>query len=404
MTFNNNNNELNKKSRGLLNLLYGHLYKYPSPMNLNYLWSFGFLTASFLAIQILTGIVLSFHYTANTEEAFISVERLMREVNYGSFIRYTHSNGASFFFICMYIHMVKALIYRSYKDGKAVVWYSGMIIYLLSMATAFVGYVLPWGQMSFWGAVVITNFFSAIPLVGESISFWIWGGYGVNNSTLQRFFIVHFLLPFIISILFYFHLSLLHKIGSSNLLNSGGVPDSEKINFYPYFLSKDIFALSLVLAFFFFIVGYYPNTLMHPDNYIPANPLVTPNHIVPEWYFLMFYAILRCIPNKALGVLLMVLAILSFALLPLLDRSKILVNSRSNILWYILVFVFLVTVCMLFWLGAKPVDQPYLILSQVFTFMYFFCFVLIFFFSKLENFIFVKLLKKKDKKDKDDKK
>lgn len=392
---NNLKNNLKKKIGGLLNLLYGHLYKYPTPSNLNFLWSFGFLTASFLIIQILTGLVLSFHYTANIELAFNSIERLMRDVNYGSFIRYTHSNGASFFFICMYVHMIKALIYRSYKDEKSVVWYSGMLIYLLSMATAFVGYVLPWGQMSYWGAVVITNFFSAIPVVGLSISQWIWGGYTVSNATLQRFFIIHFLLPFVISVLFYFHLSLLHKIGSSNLLNAGGIHNSDKINFYPHFLSKDIFILSVVLIIFFFIVGFCPNALMHPDNYIKANPLVTPNHIVPEWYFLMFYAILRCIPNKFLGVVLMALAILLFALIPLLDKSKIQLNFRSQALWYVLIFIFLFTVVTLFWLGAKPVNQPYLLLSQFFTFTYFFCFFLIFSFSKLENYLFTYFFKKK---------
>jgi len=309
----------NKNS--ILSFVDSHIINYPTPINLNYLWSFGSSAGICLVIQILTGILLAMHYTPHVDLAFVSVEHIMRDVNNGWLIRYLHANGASFFFIVVYSHIFRGLYFGSYIYPRGALWFSGVIIFLLMMATAFMGYVLPWGQMSFWGATVITNLFSAIPFVGSSIVEWLWGGFSVDNATLNRFFSLHYLLPFVIAGLTLLHLSLLHTNGSNNPI--GVNTNMDTISFYPYFYVKDLFAFLILIVSLLFFVLYYPNVLGHSDNYIPANPLVTPAHIVPEWYFLPFYAILRSIPDKLGGVAAMGGAILILLLLPILNTSDI---------------------------------------------------------------------------------
>lgn len=291
-----------------------HIVDYPTPLNLNYLWSFGSAAGLCLVIQMISGILLAMHYTPHIDLAFSSVEHIMRDVNNGWLIRYLHANGASMFFIVVYCHLFRGLFYGSYMFPRQLLWVSGVVIFLLMMATGFMGYVLPWGQMSFWGATVITNLFSAIPVVGSSIVEWLWGGFSVGNATLNRFFSLHYLLPFVIAGLVIVHLSLLHTDGSSNPL--GVNTNVQTISFYPYFYVKDLFAFFILVFFLSVIIVYYPNSLGHPDNYIPANPMSTPAHIVPEWYFLPFYAILRSIPDKLGGVLAMFGAIVVLMILP----------------------------------------------------------------------------------------
>ena len=298
----------------ILGFINSHIVDYPTPINLNYFWSFGSTAGICLVIQILTGVFLAMHYTPHVDLAFYSIEHIMRDVNNWWLIRYLHANGASMFFIVVYSHIFRGLYYGSFINPRGWLWASGVIIFLLMMATAFMGYVLPWGQMSFWGATVITNLFSAIPIVGASIVEWLWGGFSVSNATLNRFFSLHYLLPFLIAGLTIVHLSLLHKAGSNNPL--GINKNIEAISFYPYFYVKDLLAFFLLLIMFSFFVFYYPNVLGHSDNYIEANALVTPAHIIPEWYFLPFYAILRSIPDKLGGVVAMVLAILILLFLP----------------------------------------------------------------------------------------
>jgi len=294
-----------------------HIITYPTPLNITYFWSFGFLAGFMLVNQILTGLFLAMYYMNNIDNAFDSVEFIMRNVNYGWFIRYLHANGASFFFIILYLHIGKGLYYKSYMSPRQNIWYSGMVIFILVMGTSFLGYVLPWGQMSFWGATVITSLVTVIPYIGENIVNWIWGGYSVGNPTLMRFFVVHYLLPFIILALVMIHLILLHNPGSSNPLSFD--KKNEKITFFPYFYFKDFFALIILLIFFIYIVCYMPNLFNHADNYIKANPMSTPKHIVPEWYFLPFYAILRAISNKSIGIILFAISLGIFFLLPILN-------------------------------------------------------------------------------------
>jgi len=313
------NNRWNKDP--ILSFVDSHIIDYPTPVNLNYLWSFGSTAGICLVIQILTGIFLAMHYTPHVDLAFNSVEHIMRDVNNGWLIRYLHANGASMFFIVIYAHIFRGLYFGSYMYPRGRLWASGVIIFLLMMATGFMGYVLPWGQMSFWGATVITNLFSAIPYIGGSIVEWLWGGFSVDNATLNRFYSLHYLMPFIIAGLTIVHLSLLHTVGSNNPLGINTNLDS--IPFYPYFYVKDLFAFFILLSIFSFFVFFYPNILGHADNYIPANPLVTPPHIVPEWYFLPFYAILRSVPDKLGGVVAMIGAILILLALPVLNTSKI---------------------------------------------------------------------------------
>ena len=299
------------------------LVDYPTPKNLNYWWNFGSLAGICLVIQIVTGIVLAMHYTPHVDLAFNSVEHIMRDVNYGWLIRYIHANGASMFFVVVYIHIFRGLYFGSYQAPREILWFLGVAILLLMMATAFMGYVLPWGQMSFWGATVITNLFSALPFVGEPIVTWLWGGFAVDNALLNRFFSLHYLLPFVLVGVVMLHLVALHQHGSNNPLGIDRQGPQDSIPFHPYYTVKDMLGLAVFLIVFAFFVFYAPNMLGDPINYAPANPLVTPTHIVPEWYFLPFYAILRAIPDKLGGVLMMFAAIGILLLLPWLDTSKV---------------------------------------------------------------------------------
>ncbi|MDZ4319189.1 MAG: cytochrome b/b6, partial [Phenylobacterium sp.] len=307
----------------IVRLGWDSIVDYPTPKNLNYWWTFGGILAVCLGIQIVTGIVLAMHYVPHVDHAFASVERIMRDVNYGWLVRYMHANGASMFFIAVYIHMFRGLYYGSYKAPREVLWILGCIIYLLMMATAFMGYVLPWGQMSFHGAVVITNLFGALPIVGEAITTWLWGGFAVDNATLNRFFSLHFLLPFMIAGVVGLHIWALHVPGNNNPTGVNVQSKADTVPFHPYYTVKDGFAIVLFLILFATFLFYNPNALGHADNYIPANPLVTPAHIVPEWYFLPFYAILRAVPDKLGGVILMFGAIAVLFVLPWLDTSKV---------------------------------------------------------------------------------
>lgn len=358
----------------ILSFVDSHIIDYPTPVNLNYFWSFGSTAGMCLVVQLVTGIFLAMHYTPHIDLAFSSVEHIMRDVNNGWLIRYLHANGASMFFIMVYCHIFRGLYYGSYMYPRERLWASGVVIFLLMMATAFMGYVLPWGQMSFWGATVITNLFSAIPFIGDSIVEWLWGGFSVSNATLNRFFSLHYLMPFAITGFVLIHLSLLHKDGSNNPLGINTNVDT--ISFYPYFYVKDLFAFLLLILFFSFFVFFFPNALGHSDNYIPANPLVTPAHIVPEWYFLPFYAILRSIPDKLGGVIAMVSAILILLFLPFIHNSKV----RSSVFrpFFGVAYWFLVVDFLLLgWIGQKPVETPFIEVGMAATAFYFF-FLLVF--------------------------
>ena len=357
--------------------LANHLTDYPTPKNLNYWWTFGGILTFCLITQIITGLVLAMHYIAHADLAFSSVEHIMRDVNYGWLIRYIHANGASMFFLAVYIHIFRSLFYGSYKAPREIIWILGIMIYLLMMAAAFMGYVLPWGQMSFWGATVITNLFSAIPLVGESITTWLWGGYSVDNPTLTRFFTLHYLIPFLILGLVVLHIWALHVPGNNNPVGIDiQKPSKDTVPFHPYIVIKDLFALLLFMIVFAFFVFYSPNILGHADNYIEANPLVTPAHIVPEWYLLPFYAILRSIPDKLLGVVAMLSAIFILAALPWLDTSKV----RSAVfrpLYKQFYWILVIDVLILGYVGAMPAEGLYLLIARVATAYYFLHFLLI---------------------------
>jgi len=356
----------------LLAVLDNHIIDYPSPINLSYAWSFGALAGICLGVQIFTGIFLAMHYTPHIDLAFSSVEHIMRDVNNGWLIRYMHANGASMFFIVVYCHIFRGLFYGSYMTPREHLWCSGVVIFLLMMATAFMGYVLPWGQMSFWGATVITNLFSAIPLVGPSIVDWLWGGFCVDNATLNRFFSLHFVLPFLIAGLVIVHLALLHRDGSNNPL---GISSSmDKISFYPYFYVKDLFSFMCFLFFFSLILFYSPNTLGHPDNYIMANPMSTPAHIVPEWYFLPFYAILRSIPDKLGGVVAMGGAIVILLFIPFINTSPVRSATFRPIYRQLFWFLF-ADFLLLGWIGQEVVEDPYILIGQLGTFFYFLFFL-----------------------------
>ena len=379
-------NRLMKKS--FLDLISNHLYSYPTPINISYLWSFGALAGICLVIQIVTGIFLAMHYTPNTAYAFVSVEHIMRDVNNGWFLRLLHANGASFFFLTVYCHIFRGLYYSSYTFPRTHLWCSGVIIFILMMATAFIGYVLPWGQMSFWGATVITNLFSALPIVGESVVQWLWGGFSVDNATLNRFFSLHYLLPFVIIALVFIHLILLHNNGSTN---PTGIDNKfNKVPFYPYFYIKDLFSLILFFIVLFYFVYFNPNALGHPDNYIKANPLVTPAHIVPEWYFLPFYAILRSIPDKLGGVVAMALSLIVLLLLPVINMG----NKRTVLFRPIVKLNFwsiFTTFLILGWIGQKEVETPYIEVGQVATLFYFDYFLIFIpLYNLFENIIFEK--------------
>jgi ubiquinol-cytochrome c reductase cytochrome b subunit len=345
-----------------------HIIDYPTPINLNYMWSFGSTAGLCLVIQIITGIFLAMHYTPHVDLAFSSVEHIMRDVNNGWLIRYLHANGASMFFIVVYSHIFRGLYFGSYMYPRGSLWISGVVIFLLMMATAFMGYVLPWGQMSFWGATVITNLFSAVPFVGGTIVEWLWGGFSVDNATLNRFFSLHYLMPFAIVGLTIVHLSLLHKEGSNNPL--GINTNIDTIPFYPYFYVKDLLSFLFLLVLFSFFVFFYPNALGHSDNYIQANPLVTPAHIVPEWYFLPFYAILRSIPDKLGGVIAMVGAILILLLLPIINTSEIR-SSKFRPIFGVAYWFLAADFVILGWIGQKPVESPYVEIGMLGTAFYF---------------------------------
>jgi quinol-cytochrome oxidoreductase complex cytochrome b subunit len=332
------------------------LTQFPTPKNLNYWWTFGGILSVMLVVQIVTGIVLAMHYVPHETMAFNSVEHIMRDVNYGWLIRYAHSNGASFFFIAVYIHIFRGLYYGSYKAPREVLWILGVIIYLLMMATGFLGYTLPWGQMSFWGATVITNFFSAIPLVGESVTQWLWGSFAVDNSTLQRFFSLHYLLPFVIAGVVVLHIWALHVPGNNNPLGIDVKGPQDTVAFHPYYTVKDGFGIAVFLLFLAAFIFFVPNMLGHTDNYIPANRLVTPNHIVPEWYYLPFYAILRSVPSKLFGVILLFGGILVWAFLPWLDTSYVR-SARFRPIFRQLFFVFAFVCLALGWCGAQTPDH-----------------------------------------------
>ena len=349
---------------------------YPAPKNLSYLWNFGSLAGLTLVIMIVTGIVLAMQYTAHVDYAFDSVERIMRDVNYGWLIRYIHMNGASFFFIVVYIHIFRGLYYGSYKAPRELLWMLGVVILLLMMATAFMGYVLPWGQMSFWGAKVITNLFSAVPFFGEGIVTWLWGGFTVENPTLNRFFALHYLLPFVIVGVVVLHIWALHQFGSNNPLGIDPKGPQDKIPFHPYYTAKDAFGLGVFLVFFAAVVFYIPNYMGHPDNYIPADPLATPAHIVPEWYFLPFYAILRSIPDKLLGVVAMFGSIAVLFILPWLDRSPV-KSGRFRPVFRLFFILLAVDAVLLGVVGAKPAEGTWLLVGRLATAWYFIHFLII---------------------------
>jgi ubiquinol-cytochrome c reductase cytochrome b subunit len=361
-------------NRPIINLLNDHLIDYPTPVNINYLWNFGSMAGIFLVVQIVTGIFLAMHYTPHVDLAFLSVEHIMRDVNNGWLIRYLHANGASMFFGVVYIHVARGIYYGSYQKPRGFVWVAGVVILILMMATAFMGYVLPWGQMSFWAATVITNLFSAFPIVGEPIVAWLWGGFSVDNATLNRFFSFHYLLPFLIVGAVLAHLAVLHQNGSNNPL--GVQSGIDKIPFYPYFIIKDLFSWVVAFIFYFGFVFFAPNYLGHTDNYIEANAMVTPAHIVPEWYFLPFYAILRSIPHKLGGVIAMFAALLVLFLLPYLNTSEIRSSSfrpiHKQFFWLLVLDYFV-----LGWIGGCAPETPYLEIGQLATFFYFFYFLFI---------------------------
>lgn len=359
---------------------------YPTPSNITYAWNFGVLAGLCLVIQLITGILLAMHYTPHVELAFLSVEHIMRDVNYGWLLRYVHANGASMFFIVVYVHIFRGLYYGSYNRPRRALWNIGVLILLLMMATAFMGYVLPWGQMSFWGATVITNLFSAIPVVGEQIVYWLWGGFSVDNATLNRFFSLHYLMPFVIAGLAGLHLIVLHMSGSNNPL--GVWSSRDRVPFTPYFYVKDLYGVILFGLFFSFFVYFSPNLLGHPDNYIEANPLVTPAHIVPEWYFLPFYAILRSIPDKLGGVVAMVLAIFVLSVFSFIAGNEIR-SSQFRPIYRKLYWFLLVDSIILGWIGGMTPEYPYIQIGQLAT-VYYFAYFLIFIpvLSRFESFIY----------------
>lgn len=362
------------KSNYLMSFINSYVVDSPQPSNLSYMWNFGSLLATCLGLQIVTGIILAMHYTPNVDLAFISVEHIMRDVNYGWLIRYLHANGASFFFIFVYLHIGRGMYYGSYKSPRILPWSIGVIILVLMMGTAFLGYVLPYGQMSLWGATVITNMLSAIPWIGQDFVQFVWGGFSVNNATLNRFFSLHYLLPFILAALAILHLMTLHVNGSSNPL--GISSNVDRVPMHPYYMFKDLITIFL----FFLVIGtfvfYYPNALGHSDNYIPANPMQTPPSIVPEWYLLPYYAILRSIPNKLLGVIAMLASLLILLAMPILDTSRVR-GSQFRPLMRFSFWVFVTDFFLLMYLGSQHAEEPYITIGMIATAVYFGWFVVL---------------------------
>ena len=386
-----------------------HLKDYPTPRNLNYLWNFGSIAGIMLVVMILTGVLLAMQYTAHVDMAFNSVERIMRDVNYGWLLRYLHMNGGSFFFLAVYIHLFRGMYYGSFKAPREILWWLGLIILLLMMATAFMGYVLPWGQMSYWAATVITNLFSAIPWVGNDIVTWLWGGFSVDNPTLNRFYALHYLLPFLIFAVVFVHLWALHTVKSNNPLGIEPKKQQDTIPFHPYYTVKDLFGFGMFFLVYLAVVFFAPNLFSEPDNYIPANSLVTPAHIVPEWYFLPYYAILRSvtinisipftdivlIPAKLGGVIAMFGSILVLFVLPWLDSSPV-KSGRFRPIFKQLFWLLVVDCIVLGWVGHNRPDEmlmmgpemgiPYVVIGQVATLYYFGHFlVLLPFLSRFEK-------------------
>lgn len=368
----------------LVSLIKHSTSEYPAPKNLNYMWNFGSLALVALVIQILTGLFLTMHYKPDTGLAFDAIQHIMRDVNWGYLLRNMHAVGASFFFIVVYIHIGRGLYYGSYKSPREVLWWMGILIFFLMMGTAFMGYVLPWGQMSFWGATVITNLLSVIPIIGGDIVVWLWGGYSVDDPTLNRFFALHFLLPFVIVGIVALHLWALHHVKSNNPVGIDLKKKGDFVPFHPYYTVKDAFGLGVYLIPFTLMVFFAPDYLGHADNYVPANPLVTPAHIVPEWYFLPFYAILRAIPDKLLGVIAMILAIAILFVLPWLDRSKVR-SARFRPMYKVMFWTFILDFFILAWVGAKPPEGDFITIGRIATAIYFGFFLLLPFISKIEK-------------------
>jgi ubiquinol-cytochrome c reductase cytochrome b/c1 subunit len=358
-------------------MLQHELYEYPTPRNLSYWWNFGSLSGIMLVVMIVTGIFLAMQYTPHADLAFDSVERIMRDVDYGWMLRYAHMNGASMFFALLYIHMFRGLYYGSYKQPRELLWILGVIILILAIMTAFMGYVLPWGQMSYWAATVITNLFSAIPLIGQNIVTFLWGGFTVGNPTLNRFYALHYLLPFVILAVVLLHLIALHRFGSNNPLGIEMKGPQDTLPFHPYFTIKDLFGLAVFLLIYSFFVFYAPNFLGSSDNYIPANPMQTPNHIVPEWYLLPYYAILRSVPNKLLGVIMAFGSIFLLFIVPWLDGSPVR-SARFRPVYKWVFWLLVIDVIALGWVGANPPEGLVVTVGQIATFYYFVHFLILF--------------------------
>nr|QUB07122.1 cytochrome b [Donacia flemola] len=369
----------------LIKMLNNSLINLPTPSNITIMWNFGSLLGLCLMIQIITGLFLAMHYCPNINLAFNSISHISRDVNFGWLIRTIHANGASFFFINLYIHIARGLYYSSFKMKET--WFIGVTMFFIVMATAFLGYVLPWGQMSFWGATVITNLISAIPYLGNTIVLWIWGGFAIDNATLTRFFSFHFILPFILIMLIILHLIFLHQTGSNNPL--GTKSNIDKITFHPFFTFKDMMGFIIMIMLLMLLTLYQPYFLGDPDNFIPANPLVTPIHIKPEWYFLFAYAILRSIPNKLGGVIALIMSISILYFLPLINKNKMQSNQfypmNKLLFWFLCNNIFLLT-----WIGARPVEDPYILIGQMLTFSYFLIYFLIPLLTKIWDYILYK--------------
>nr|YP_010373809.1 cytochrome b [Harmostica fulvicornis]UPI55336.1 cytochrome b [Harmostica fulvicornis] len=359
-------NKPTRKTHPMIKIINNSLIDLPTPTNISMWWNFGSMLGLCLMIQIITGLFLAMHYTANIEMAFNSVIHICRDVNYGWIIRNSHANGASMFFMCLYLHVGRGIYYSSYK--LFMTWNIGILLLLLTMATAFLGYVLPWGQMSLWGATVITNLMSAIPYLGNSLVMWIWGGFSVDNATLTRFFTLHFLMPFIISAMVMMHLLFLHQTGSCNPMGMNS--NYDKIPFHPYFSIKDIMSMIIIMMIFMMIIMFEPRTLGDPENFIPANPLVTPVHIQPEWYFLFAYAILRSVPNKLGGVVAMIMSIMIIIIMPVTNKNKL-----QSLSFYpinkVLFWTLVITIILLTWIGARPAEEPFILTGKMLTVIYF---------------------------------